>query len=96
MFSLMLFMFFFFLGLLAVLWLMQRRNDQQFRALNEDNAQLRVLLRALESRLDSRGAEASGKEENTAQEDPLLHLSFDRQPEAPLPKRDALELRNYD
>lgn len=52
MFLLMLFMFFFFLGFVAMFIYILKRLDAQSRALSDEHAQLRVLLRAMESRLD--------------------------------------------
>ncbi|MBO4301214.1 MAG: hypothetical protein J5861_06385 [Desulfovibrio sp.] len=53
MFSYMLFLFFGFLGILAMLWHIFRSQDRAFRLLQEEHARIRVLLRALESRLDA-------------------------------------------
>lgn len=52
MFMLMLFMFCFFLGFLAMFFYLLGRLDRQAKMLSDEHAQLRVLLRALESRLD--------------------------------------------
>lgn len=52
MFSIMLFIFLCFFGILAVLVYMLRCQEKLVRQLREDHAQLRVMLRALESRLD--------------------------------------------
>lgn len=52
MFSALLFMFFFFFGILAALFYMLRRQEQAWQLLRDEHAQLRVLLRALESRLE--------------------------------------------
>lgn len=92
MFSIMLFIFLCFFGILAVLYHMLRSQEKLCRSLREEHAQMRVLLRALESRLD--GLEADGMTDAprattrsaahlaprpAAQpaEDPLLRLSFD-------------------
>lgn len=55
MFLLMLFMFFFFLGFVAMFMYLLRRLDNQTKTLADEHAQLRVLLRAMESRLDKLG-----------------------------------------
>lgn len=55
MFMLMLFMFCFFLGSIAMFWYVLRKMDAQTRAFGDEHAQLRVLLRAMESRLDKIG-----------------------------------------
>ena len=73
MFSLMLFIFLCFLGMLAVQFYM-----------------MRVLLRAMEARLDALGCPAPKLAETAVQatpaaQDPLLHLSFD----APAAKKAA-------
>ncbi|MDD4702267.1 MAG: hypothetical protein PHI96_08610 [Desulfovibrio sp.] len=52
MFSIMLFIFLCFFGILAVLVYMLRCQDRLVRQLHEEHAQLRLLLRAMESRLD--------------------------------------------
>ena len=52
MFSALLFMFFCFFGILAALFYMLRRQEQAWQLLRDEHAQLRVLLRALESRLE--------------------------------------------
>lgn len=52
MFMLMLFMFCFFLGFMAMYFYLLKKLDAQSRAMNEEHAQMRVLLRAMESRLD--------------------------------------------
>ena len=79
MFSLMLFIFLCFLGMLAVQFYMLR-----------SHAQMRVLLRAMEARLDALGCPAPKLAETAVQatpaaQDPLLHLSFD----APAAKKAA-------
>ena len=91
MFSIMLFIFLCFFGILAVLYHMLRSQEKLCRSLHEEHVQMRVLLRSLESRLD--GLDVT-EQENTAPspqgavrlaarpapqpaEDPLLHLSFD-------------------
>lgn len=88
MFSLMLFIFLCFLGMLAVQFYMLRSQERLNRALREEHAQVRVLLRAVEARLDALGCPAAPKVAETvvqatpASQDPLLHLSFDA-PAAP-------------
>ena len=52
MFSIMLFIFLCFFGILAVLVYMLRCQEKLVRQLREEHAQLRVMLRAMESRLD--------------------------------------------
>lgn len=52
MFTLMIFMFCFLLASLVMFLYMLNKLDNHFRTLNDEHAQLRVLLRALESRLD--------------------------------------------
>lgn len=52
MFSALLFIFFCFFGLLAAIFHLLRRQDQAVRLLRDEHAQIRVLLRAVESRLD--------------------------------------------
>lgn len=52
MFALMLFMFFFFLGFVAMFFYLLKRMDEQARTLGDEHAQLRVLLRAMESRIE--------------------------------------------
>lgn len=55
MFSLMLFIFLCFLGMLAVQFYMLRSQERLNRALRDEHAQMRVLLRAMEARLDALG-----------------------------------------
>lgn len=52
MFSALLFIFFCFFGILAALFYLFRREEQAWQLLRDEHAQLRVLLRALESRLE--------------------------------------------
>ncbi|MBD5538404.1 MAG: hypothetical protein HDQ94_00155 [Desulfovibrio sp.] len=52
MFSALLFIFFCFFGILAALFYLLRRQEQAWQLLRDEHAQLRVLLRALESRLE--------------------------------------------
>lgn len=89
MFPFMLFMFFCFLGVLAMLYHMLRTQEKNFRLLQEEHAQMRVLLRAMESRLDvlDEDAEAAGGRGGAARaatrlaprpaDDDLLRLNFD-------------------
>ena len=53
MFSIMLFIFLCFLGMLAVLFHMLRSQERLCQVLRDEHAQMRVLLRAMESRLDA-------------------------------------------
>ena len=92
MFSIMLFIFLFFFGILAVLYHMLRSQEKLCKSLHEEHAQMRVMLRSLESRIDALDvaapAAAAGNgarrlaprpaSHAAAQpaEDPLLHLSF--------------------
>ena len=92
MFSIMLFIFLCFFGILAVLYHMRRSQEKLCKSLHEEHAQMRVMLRSLESRLDdldvAAPAAAAGNgatrlaprpaSHAAAQpaEDPLLHLSF--------------------
>ena len=92
MFSIMLFIFLCFFGILAVLYHMLRSQEKLCKSLHEEHAQMRVMLRSLESRLDDMDvaapAAAAGNgatrlaprpaSHAAAQpaEDPLLHLSF--------------------
>lgn len=88
MFMVMLFLFFFFLGILLLFWYFNHRLARQLQELSEEHAQLRVLLRALESRLEGVAAlenvRPTGADKSTPQgeassgHDPLLHLSFDK------------------
>ena len=89
MFSIMLFIFLCFFGILAVLYHMLRSQEKLCKSLHEEHAQMRVMLRSLESRLDDLdvAAPAAAATGNGATrlaprpapqpaEDPLLHLSF--------------------
>ena len=91
MFSIMLFIFLCFFGILAVLYHMLRSQEKLCKSLHEEHAQMRVMLRSLESRIDALDvaapAAAAGNgatrlaprpASHAAQpaEDPLLHLSF--------------------
>lgn len=93
MFELMIFMTCFFVGIVATLFFLARRVDGALKTLTDEHAQLRVLLRMLESRLDdlTPAQDKATAEENLldAQDqqaqnfDPLLHLSFDKADPAP-------------
>ena len=88
----MLLIFLCFFGILAVLYHMLRSQEKLCKSLHEEHAQMRVMLRSLESRLDdldvAAPAAAAGNgatrlaprpaSHAAAQpaEDPLLHLSF--------------------
>lgn len=52
MFSALLFIFFCFFGILAALFFLHKRQEQAWQLLRDEHAQLRVLTRALESRLE--------------------------------------------
>ena len=100
MFQIMIFLFFFFIGVLGVIWYHNRILLRQLNDLSDEHAQLRVLLRALESRLDGilalekiNSEKDSGKIDNKERDvpsaqDPLLHLSFDKKPDLPAPALD--------
>lgn len=89
MFSAMLFMFFCFFGILAMFFYVLWRLEQIAKSLKEENTQLRVLLRALESRMDylaqiclaEKGQIPDSSDTRARADmagiDPLLHLSFD-------------------
>lgn len=88
-------MFLFFMGIIVMFWYVLRRMDEHYHVLAEEHAQLRVILRALESRVncllpESEPVKAADAVENSAQ-DPLLHLSFD-QPTDPLMDNKGLDL----
>ena len=88
MFSLMLFIFLCFLGMLAVQFYMLRSQERLNRALRDEHAQMRVLLRAMEARLDALGCPAPKLAETAVQatpaaQDPLMRL----RPKRPRPAR---------
>ncbi len=97
MFSFMLFIFLCFFGILAALFYMLRSQEKLCQSLREEHAQLRVLLRALESRLDvlcdahgeggapSRAVDLSSRAASA--EDPLRRLSFDAPDAEAQPRR---------
>ena len=91
MFSIMLFIFLCFLGMLAVLFYMLRSQERLCRILRDEHAQMRVLLRAMESRLDALSGLAEPAPRPTGEvpaRDPLLHLSFEDQLQPGRPGRD--------
>lgn len=106
MLSLMIFIFLCFLGMLGMLYFMLRNQEKMCQTLREEHAQTRLLLRALESRLENsvRGAtppaglDSPQGQESASLHDPLLRLSFD-EPAAPPQKTvadPALELHMDD
>lgn len=88
--TIMIFLFFFFLGIIGMFWYQGSRLTHQLGELSEEHAQLRVLLRALESRMDNIAVLEKARnpqeplpsfmqeEEKSPGHDPLLHLSFDK------------------
>lgn len=66
-------------------WYLLNRIETHFHTLEEENARLRVLLRALESRLDKmnistcivENEKIENNDSTPAAHDPLLHLSFE-------------------
>ena len=99
MLSLMIFIFLCFLGMLGMLYFMLRNQEKMCQTLREEHAQTRLLLRALESRLENTvrgtvsplGLDSPQAEESIPQHDPLLHLSVDEPAADP-----ALELHMDD
>lgn len=81
----MLFMFFFFVGIIAFMWYGQNKLERQIHSLSEQNAQLNILLRAMESRIDRMPGESRNTPVNSST-DPLLHLSFGDSSLESLPK----------
>ena len=91
MFSIMLFIFFCFFGILAMFFYIYWRQEILIKGIHEENTQTRVLIRSLESRLDylaqlcltdkNNAASADDKismiVNDSPTTDPLLHLSFD-------------------
>lgn len=87
MFTIMVFAFFFFLGFLVMFLYSEHKRDNLVRNLSDEHAQLRMLLRALESRLEhmeqgknddkAMPDEPATPEAQPAENDPLLSLSFD-------------------
>lgn len=95
MMSIMFFIFLCFFGLAAILFYVLRCQERQYQMLREENAQLRVLLRAIDSRLDLGGLPVSSTEAahraprpsqpgTPDEQDSLLHLNFDA-PSSPAP-----------
>lgn len=97
MLSLMIFIFLCFLGMLGMLYFMLRNQEKMCQTLREEHAQTRLLLRALESRLENtvRGTtppaetDSPREPETSPLHDPLLRLSFD-EPAAP-PRNPAVD-----
>ena len=89
MLSLMLFMFLCFLGMLGMFFYMLRSQEKMCQTLRAEHAQTRLLLRALESRLERNmtgPAEEHPAPSSAAaapSQEPLLHLSFDTPASAP-------------
>lgn len=87
MMSIMFFIFLCFLGISAMLYYVLRCQERHCRMLRDDNAELRVLLRALESRMAHLEGDApvtaapqpaaAADAAAVAEPDSLLHLSFD-------------------
>lgn len=104
MFTVMLFIFFCFFGILAMFFYIYWRQEALIKGLHEESTQTRLLIRSLESRLDylaqlclaekSNGVSAEDKNtigiNNSPSADPLLHLSFDE------PANEALEKSNLE
>lgn len=76
MFSIMLFIFLCFFGILAVLVYMLRSQERLVRQLHEEHAQLRLLLRAVESRMDylDGGQPAAPRSDAYSPEQELVHI----------------------
>ena len=93
MMSIMFFIFLCFLGISAMLYYVLRCQERHCRMLRDDNAELRVLLRALESRMAhlegdvpvTAAPQPVVAADTAAEPDSLLHLSFD----APAPEQRA-------
>ncbi|MBD5608393.1 MAG: hypothetical protein HDQ93_06030 [Desulfovibrio sp.] len=96
MFELMIFMILFFVGMVAVIWYLIVKIESATRQASEERAQLRVLLRAMESRMETisiaKSASETGENSTSASletprpsYDPLLRLNFD---EPPTPEED--------
>lgn len=91
MWELMIFMFLFLVAFIAMYMYILKKIDTIYKQLTEEHAQLRVLIRAMESHLDhitrlEVNGDASAQEDKTSQEtdkpsfDPLLSLSFEEPP----------------
>ena len=87
MLSVMLFIFFCFFGVLGMLWYMLRQQNALFQQLRDELAQQRLLLRAMECRLEAQAPDAPAP---PPVDDSLLQLSFDL-PQPP-PEADGLDL----
>ena len=70
MFSALLFMFFCFFGILAAIFYLLKRQEHAWQLLRDEHAQLRVLLRALESRLEYLAAVTLDPEQTRRARDP--------------------------
>ncbi len=101
MFLSMLFMFFFFLGSLVMFLYLFRKIDNIAHALSDEHAQIRVLLRAMESRMDKMShmekissilQEQMDGQEDRAGHDSLLHLSFEKPAQLNAPVDPGLDL----
>lgn len=100
--ALSLFMFFFFLGFMTMFFYSLKRQDAMFQRMSDEHARIRMILRALESRMDALLEEKNGDEPRVEAKmegggDPLLHLNFE---EPPFPDKspasgDTLEI-NFD
>lgn len=80
MFSAMLFIFFCFFGLLGMLYFMLRQASAMHQQIRDELAQQRILLRALECRLEAMSPGGGEKKQAVSPDplnDPLLSLSFD-------------------
>lgn len=104
MFSIMLFIFFCFFGILAMFFYIYWRQEGIIKELHEESTQIKMVIRSLESRLDylaqlclaekNNGASPDDKIamaiKDTPSADPLLHLSFDD------PAKGALDKSNLE
>ena len=84
MFSIMLFIFLCFFGILAVLVYMLRSQERLVRQLHEEHAQLRLLLRAVESRMDylDGGQPAAAPSNTDSPEQQHIHMNSEPLAEA--------------
>lgn len=71
MFSALLFIFFCFFGILAALFYLLKRQEHAWQLLRDEHAQLRVLLRALESRLEYLATVTLDPEQTRREHDPV-------------------------
>lgn len=85
MFELMIFMFLFFIGSIAMFYYLIKRIDNIFNQLTDEHAQLRVLMRSLEAQLEqlekTKPVDGDGHQRADGMAtatDPLLHLSFEQ------------------